>query len=293
MQKWLIIVCFIFSILSCEKDISFAPDATTAKLVVDAQIENNLAPTVVLTTSMGYFATLDSAMLYNSFVHNAICSISDGTKTQLLKEFKIPLKTGNLYYYSQDPSTTNANFNGILGQKYILTIQYNNQTYTATTTIPLLTKTIDSIWWEPLKNYPDSPKVSLMTRVTDPPGLGNYIRYFTKQNKGQYLPGFNSVFDDQIIDGKTYSVQIDRGVDRNLPFDRANYGYFLKGDTATVKLCNITKETYDFWRTWEFAFSSIGNPFSAPGKVIGNINNDALGSFCGYAAQYKTLIIPK
>ena len=166
MQKWLIIVCFIFSILSCEKDISFTPDATTAKLVVDAQIENNLAPTVVLTTSMGYFATLDSALLYNSFVHNAICSISDGTKTQLLKEFKIPLKTGNLYYYSQDPSTTNSNFNGILGKKYILTIQYNNQTYTATTTIPLLTKTIDSIWWEPLKNYPDSPKVSLTKAVT-------------------------------------------------------------------------------------------------------------------------------
>jgi len=27
--------------------------------------------------------------------------------------------------------------------------------------------------------------------------------------------------------------------------------------------------------------------------VLGNINNGALGAFCGYAAQYKILIIPK
>jgi len=159
MQKWLILACFVFLISSCEKDISFAPDATTSKLVVDAQIENNQAPMVVLTTSMGYFATLDSAMLYNSFVHNAICSISDGNKTQVLKEFKIPLSTGSLYYYSNDPSTAINNFNGVLGKKYLLTIQYNKQTYSASTTIPLLTKTMDSIWWEPLKNYPDSPQV--------------------------------------------------------------------------------------------------------------------------------------
>jgi len=42
-----------------------------------------------------------------------------------------------------------------------------------------------------------------------------------------------------------------------------------------------------------FNLQSVGNPFSSPGKVIGNISNNALGAFCGYAAQYRTLIIPK
>jgi hypothetical protein len=42
----------------------------------------------------------------------------------------------------------------------------------------------------------------------------------------------------------------------------------------------------------EFAYQSIGNPFASPNKVLGNVSNGALGAFCGYAAFYKTIIIP-
>ena len=281
------------ALLSCEKTINIKTDATAAKLVVDAEIENDLAPRVILTSSIGYYESIDSSVLNNSFIHNAIITISDGTKTHQLKEYKVPVASGFVFYYSSDPSNPTTFMKGSLGKQYLLKINYQNQVYSSTTHIPALTKKMDSIWWKPLKNYPDSPQVSLMTRVTDPPGLGNYIRYFTQQNAGPFYPGLNSVFDDQIVDGKTYSIQIDRGVNRNAPLDRANYGYFLKGDTAVVKLCNIDKATYDFWRTWEYSFQSVGNPFSAPGKVTGNIDNGALGAFCGYAAQYKSLIIPK
>ncbi len=283
----------VMTLLSCEKTININTDATSPKLVVDATIENDVAPTVVLSSSFGYYASIDSTVLQNSFIHNAIVSISDGSKTHQLKEYKVPLANGTLYYYSSDPANPTTFMKGEFGKQYELKITYQNQLYSSITTIPQLTKKIDSIWWVPLKNYPDSPQVNIMTRVTDPPGLGNYIRYFTKQNSDPFYPGINSVFDDQIVDGKTYSIQIDRGVDRNVPIDRKNYGYFMKGDTAVIKLCNIDKPTYDFWRTWEYAFQSVGNPFSSPGKVTGNINNGALGAFCGYAVQYKTLIIPK
>jgi hypothetical protein len=60
---------------------------------------------------------------------------------------------------------------------------------------------------------------------------------------------------------------------------------------VTLKLCNIDKATYDFWRTMEFAYSSVGNPFSSPTKVLSNISGGALGYFGGYAAQFKTIII--
>ena len=43
----------------------------------------------------------------------------------------------------------------------------------------------------------------------------------------------------------------------------------------------------------EYSYQSIGNPFSSPTKVLGNISNNALGYFGGYAAQYDTIIIPK
>lgn len=291
-KRYGILLLLIF-LSSCEKDINLVPDATTQKIVVDAEIENGLAPTVILTQSTGYYSNLDSSVLNNSFIHNALLTISNGTKTHTLKEYKLPIKGGFFYYYSNDPANSGSSFLGELGKQYTLKLNYGNTNYTAITQIPNLVKKMDSIWSLPIYPIADSQQVKLMTRVTDPPGLGNYIRYFTKQNRGPFLPGQNSVFDDQIVDGKTYNVQVDRGVDRNLPRDRNNYGFFLKGDTVSVKFCNITKAGYDFWRTWEFAFSSVGNPFSSPGKVLGNVDNGALGAFTGYAAQYKTLIIPK
>jgi hypothetical protein len=43
----------------------------------------------------------------------------------------------------------------------------------------------------------------------------------------------------------------------------------------------------------EYSYSSIGNPFSSPTKVLGNISGGALGYFGAYAADYKTITIPK
>ena len=60
-----------------------------------------------------------------------------------------------------------------------------------------------------------------------------------------------------------------------------------------LKVCNIDKATFDFWRTMEFSYASVGNPFSTPTKVLGNISGNALGYFGGFAAQFRTLIIPK
>ena len=83
------------------------------------------------------------------------------------------------------------------------------------------------------------------------------------------------------------------GINRNADRDSIEYNFFFRGDTVDFKLSNIDKATYDFWRTWESAYSSVGNPFSSPTKVLGNISNNALGYFGGYASQYRRLIIPQ
>jgi len=164
--------------------------------------------------------------------------------------------------------------------------------YTARTTIPAIAKKPDSLWWKPAPFQEDTTRIILMVKSTDPPGLGNYIRYFTRKNNGTYLPGENSVFDDQVIDGSTYELQVQPGIDRN---NRVLWkdNFFNRGDTITLKLCNIDRATYQFWNTWEFAYQSIGNPFAQPNKVMGNISNGALGAFYGYGAYYKTLIVPR
>ena len=284
---------FLFVIMmlsSCEKNIDITLKNADPVLVVDAQIENGKIPTVVLTTSLNYFSQITPSILAGSFVHDADITISNGTFTHLLKEYTYPLGGGYFgYYYTIDSANLATAFVGEFNKEYVMHINSKGKNYDAKTTIPLLTKHPDSLWFKPAPMNPDSNKRVLMARTTDPPGLGNYIRYFTKRNNGVFFPGENSVFDDSVIDGTTYEVQVDPGVDSNNPasFDD---NFFEKGDTVTLKICNIDKATYTFWNTWEFARQSVGNPFSQPGKVIGNISNGALGVFCGYAAWYGTVI---
>lgn len=287
-------VSVLLLLTSCEKKIDLQPEVQQPLLVVEGSIENNQAPRIVLSKSIGYFSSITPQKLAVSNVRNAIVTLSDGVTTSRLKEYSVPIGGGyNLVYYSNDTANPAAAIVGEFGKRYTLNIVSENKTYTSETTIPALTKRIDSLWWTPAPRNADTSKVVGMVKVTDPPGYGNYIRYFTKVNSQPFLPGANSVFDDQIVDGTTYSIQVEQGIDRNDPPEQEDYGYFKRGDTVTVKFTNIDKATYDFYRTLEFSYQSIGNPFSSPTKVLGNVSNGALGAFCGYAAQYISMIIPK
>lgn len=280
-------------LMSCEKELNIEPKNPGQVLAVDASIENDAPPQVILTNSFKYFSTLSLAQLSDAFVRGAKVTIDDGMNTTLLKEYAFPFGSGSIVFYTSDSTLGPNRMLGKLNTAYTLTIEVGGQTYTAKTTIPPLKKTVDSLWWKPAPENPDTNRVVLFTRVTDPPGLGDFIRYFTSRNDSAFLPGFNSVFDDRVIDGTTYEIQVDRGVDRNQPIDREEYGFFRRGDTVVAKLANIDKAHYDFWRTWEQAQTNLGNPFGVPVKIMGNISNGGLGYFGGYAAQQKTLLIPK
>ncbi len=282
--------CFVGFLISCEKDINFDLKDAEKVLVVNAEIENNQAPKVVLTKSFSYFDTLNIALLTNSYVHDADVFVSNGILTHKLKEYSYPLFPGyNGYYYGIDSSMLATAFLGELNTNYTLKIISEGKEYLSNVFIPAINTQPDSIWFRPAPENPDTNKRILYLKATDPPGLGNYVRYFTKVNSGPFLPGENSVADDQVIDGTTYTIILPPGVDRNnLPSRDDNY--FKRGDTVTLKFCNIDRSTYRFWSTWEFSYQSIGNPFSQPNTVIGNISNGALGAFSGYGAVFVTAI---
>ncbi len=290
-----IIILFILSgfIGGCEKTVQFKIKDSAPKLVVEATIENGQFPLVYLSQSLNFFSTIDPTTLANSFVHNADVYISNGTFTHKLKEYAVPVGGGySFYYYSSDPLNPSTIFAGELKKQYSLRIVSDGKEYTAITYIPDTTRRIDSLFWKPAPAGNPPAKVSLMLRAYDPPGFGDYVRYFTKRNSEPFYPGLNSVYDDQIIDGSSYEVQVERGVDRNAN-NPAGSIFFDRGDTVTLKLCNIDKATFDFWRTMEYTYGNLGNPFSTPTQVISNINGNALGYFGGYAAKYRTLIIPR
>ncbi|MDQ6901812.1 MAG: DUF4249 domain-containing protein [Bacteroidota bacterium] len=279
-------------LFSCEKNINFKLKEVPGILVVDAKIENDEAPVVILSKSFDYFSAITAETLDTSFVHNATVIISSGSQSQKLIEYTTTAFGFPVYYYSVDTTIAGAAFKGQLNSTYNLTVTTNGQEYSATTTIPSLEKKVDSLWWKQAPNTTDTSEVVVMVRETDPPGLGNYVRYYTKINSDAFLPGAQSVFDDELIDGTTYDLKVEPGIDRNNPvaFDK---NFFHRGDTLTFKLSNIDRTTYQFWLTMEFAYQSIGNPFASPNKVLGNISNGGLGAFCGYSSIYKTLLIPQ
>ncbi len=293
---YFLVVAAIVVLSSCEKAIHFDLDKVDSQLVVEATIENDQYPMVFLSKSLNYFSQIDATILSQSFVHGAKIFISNDTKTQQLKEYGVQADAAgdSIYYYSTDTSFSPNAFKGSFDTGYGLRIENGSEVYTSQTTITSVARKIDSLWWipAPFQEDVDSGRVILMARMTDPAGLGNYIRYFTRVNYQPFFPGLNSVFDDQVTDGTTYNIAIDQGVNRNQTIDFNTYTFFHHGDSITVKLSNIDKATFDFWRTMEYSYQSIGNPFSTPTKVIGNISNGALGYFGGYATQYESLVVP-
>ena len=290
-MKQLILLAILSTILfSCEKNIDFNLKYAEPVVVVDAQIENGQVPVVSLNRSLSFFSAVSVGILENSYIHNAEVTMSNGTVTHMFKEYSVPYNGFSIHYYSIDSSNLATAFVGEFNKQYDLTIKVDGQTYTSKTTIPPLAKIFDSLWVKAPPPNVDTSKRVLMVRAIDPPGLGNYVRYYTKKNNGRFLPGFNSVFNDEVVDGTTYQGQVDQGVDRNLPASTGDEKFFARGDTISFKLSNIDKASFTFWNTWEFNQQSIGNPFSQPGKVIGNISNGALGAFCGYASLVGTII---
>jgi hypothetical protein len=289
-MRYIFFIIMVITFSGCEKNVDLNLKAAEPLLVVDAQIESGNAPIVVLTKSLGYFSKISPEILANSFVRNADVYISNGSITHKLKEYAIPLTPGyTAYFYSNDFLSPATSFIGALNTTYTLRIIAEGKEYTASTKILNNAFSLDSIWTKPAPAAIDTNKRLFYIKTTDPPGLGNSGRYFTKKNSEPFLAGENSVFDDQIVDGTTLSSIVPPGIDRNNRKTGEDI-LFNKRDTITMKYCNIDRATYNFWNTWEFAFQSIGNPFAQPNKVLGNISNGALGAFCGYAVQQKTVI---
>jgi len=290
-MKRMTLVLLSAFLFSCEKNINFDLDNAKDVLVVDAEIESGKPPVVFLTRSTSFFSQIDPSILSTLFVRNAEVYMSNGSLTHRMKEYAFPLAPGyTAYYYGIDSASLATSFLGELNTSYSLRILADGMEYTANTTIPAQTEVPDSFYFKPAPLNPDTNKRVMFVRLNDPVGMGNYSRYFTRINSGNFLPGENSVFTDEVIDGTSFEIQLPPGINRNDPPER-DENFFRKGDTVTLKFCNIDRATYLFWNTWEFAYQSIGNPFAQPNKVIGNVSNGALGAFCGYAGWYDTVIV--
>src|SRR5436189_6267261 len=103
MKQCLLLIFLACLLGSCEKAINFNLNTTDHSLVVEATIENGQPPVVILSSIFDYFSAISADILANSFVHNAVITISNGVKTHQLKEYFYNTAANiKIYYYSID-----------------------------------------------------------------------------------------------------------------------------------------------------------------------------------------------
>jgi len=294
-----IFIIFILSlfVLSCEKEVNLNLPDSEPNLVVEGYIENDQYPFVQLSNTLSFFGILDEKKLLNAYIDDAQVFVSDGEKTVELKSYAIPLTADVTFrFYSVDTSIAeHRDFKGEVGKFYQLRILYNGQEYTAQTLIPELNDNLDSFVVE----IPDDEEAllenpnyrRLSCKYSDPPELGNNIRYLINVNNRGFYSNSYSVMNDQITNGIVSDKSFIPGINNYDSAYSYYQPYFQLGDTVEIKWASIDKGVYDFYRTLEFTKGTIGNPFITPTKVKSNISNGALGVWAGYGAVYYTVYI--
>lgn len=292
---------------SCEEN--FIPDTSVSQqeIVVEGYIEygEGANPTyVILTRSIPFISTIKADQFSTLFVKNAKVTVFDGTKSVNLQELcldQIPAELKKEVYavLGLNPDSTTSNicvyadiFNQVKrepGRKYDLTVVAEGKTLSASTTIPTYIPIYGFNWKEP-PGKPRDTLAELNVKINDPKGIKNYYRYFTATQGGPLIPPFGSVTDDAIFDGKEFEFPLQRAQRRGGGFDPETFGLYMRGDSITVKWCNIDKAHFDFWNTRDFSASS-GGPFAAYTRISTNING-GLGIWGGYAVGVYSMKVP-
>lgn len=241
---------------SCEKEIDVDLRSVPLRIQIEGVVKQDqlakvrVSHTIDFSDNNGY-----------PFLKDAIVVISDNA--------------GNTETLQQDNSGwyVAENIKGVIGRTYNLSVKYEDQEYTSTSTMPPLVK-IDSLsmYRAPIMNY-----AVPIVHFTDPKGETNqYYRYLVFIN-GEQLPGLDELaFSAQFVDGSPIHQFIpiftnDRDVDP-----------IKQGDDILIEFQCIDKGAYTFFYTLSRIEDSNNNPTS-------NITGGALG--CFYASTVDKMSI--
>ncbi len=320
-------ILFFFILISCEKEISLDFPSISPKLVVEGSIENGFPPVVILTKNAGYFDNIDTNTYNNLFVNDAIVKVwktdENGLNDtiELIKIPNYPIYTHEGYWnnllFLDKPYVFESLFFknwSKSGHEYNLHIEWNNQTITASTTIPEPTE-LDCLWVIKDEFASREYKYDIKGIYNDP--IENSNNILIKTRRSQHFKGdpVNPFFSDR-SDKMIHVVDVNsdilfNGLKYETIFPRKTNGNIASGafnseriktynnnldtieiphDIVTVKFCQINRDAFEFWRSITRQFSSNGNPFQEPSNIISNVNN-GYGCWIGYGSVYYSIPI--
>lgn len=300
------------SIVSCEKEVDIDLPEYQEKLVIEGNIEEGMPPIVFLSMSQDYFAETNQETFANSFVTDAVVTVSDGENEaeldllcseDLPPEFQAQLAgmLGISEEVLQNVSIcgfvglSNPAIWGEIGKTYTLTVEHEGNTYTSVTSIVEPVKP-DSVYFK-LDNGEEKYGFAYAT-ITDPGGVLNAYRWQAKrinildgeEQDANFKTPFGSAFDDEFFDGLSFEFGYNRPVDSDEDSDDPGYGYYEIGDTIVVKFNSLDYEAARVIIKVEAQAFTAGNPFAAPADVPTNIEGGALGFWVGMSNELDTIV---
>lgn len=287
LQYYLILIGFLLTLMSCEKEIQVDLPEGRKSLVVEASINQQFPNLnyVYISKTINYF----NPDLSLNGVRNALVYITPGTingndtifsVTQRVRFFDITTFPGmDTLLRGFTGIYTNPTFTAEIGVPYLLEIEAEGQRVTGKTSIPKVVP-IDKLYYrQEIDPQNGDTNMFVTFEFTDGPEQNNY-RLFGYNGKDTLLIGwgasdFSREFDDELANNGT----------RPFSFFRP-YKY---GDTLNLYLTSIGRKEYLFWTSFD-EVKDNGGPFATPAEAKSNIQG-AIGSFTGYGVFFKSYIL--
>ncbi|WP_228098686.1 DUF4249 domain-containing protein [Pedobacter sp. MC2016-24] len=169
-----------------------------------------------------------------------------------------------------------SRFRGIPGTKYILDVNVDGKSYSATSIMPLKVA-LDSISFKQFDFFGKSNTYAAVNYI-DPPGIQNQYR-MTLTYKGKVEADMAE--EDRFNDGNNVA---------NVIFYKLND--LITGDSVLVDFQCIDRNVFKYFYSLG-QNSGEGGPPVAPANPPSNFSNGALGIFSAYTTEKKTAVIRK
>lgn len=254
----------ILSLCSCNKVIELDLRDTETKYVIEGIITNEPGVCKVNITKTKNFNK------DNEFekVSGATVKIIDNGAEIILSE-------------TQPGVYETALINGTPGHVYRLSVLVDNQTFTATSTMPQPVL-MDTLY---VARGPFGQFKFATVGYTDPAGINNGYRFV------QYVNGVKepTIFweNDEFTDGEQVIMMLDASAD-----EKDDPRNIKTGDQVTVEMQCLDEPIYQYWYTLRAGGGDGDANTAAPANPITNIEGGAIGYFSAHTTSRKIVIAP-
>lgn len=263
MKNILSIIGAALLLTSCEKIVDLKYKDNPSKMVIEGNVTNEAGPYFVKITKS---VKLTETGAYPT-VDNAVVTISDnvGNSETLIAQGSGVYKTATL--------------SGVTGRTYTLTVQAENQTYTAQSILQPRVP-FDSIRVE--KNiFAGETEYNLIPVYKDPSLKGNNYRFVVSLNNK--LINQHLIQNDEVKNGVVNAERLEINLDDDLKFKA--------GDLISITMQCVDEKVALYYKTLALMGDSGPGGGTTPNDPPTNISNGALGIFSAHTTETKNVTL--